>query len=251
MTFDPNEKLMNMRGKDYLEVKWRIVWFREENPKGRIETSIAMTDPIVVKATVYDDNGNIIADGMGTPKTQGVAKSRPFEGAETAAIGRALAHAGYGTQFTGEEEGEHLADSPVEKSVTPVTKKPKKKNLTRPLSPVDVKDQLLKKVGTRAGDTMTEKQEGLFKASFIPMFNTDQERHAFTFYIFGKESINDLAPAEKLSLIDWMALEKIDGGYIPSQDAITEAKRVYKHVQEQQGQLDFNVSADDVPEREF
>jgi len=54
-----------------------------------------------------------------------VAKLRPFEGAETAAIGRALGVAGYGTQFMGDEmdEGEHLADSPVEREAGKEQKK--------------------------------------------------------------------------------------------------------------------------------
>jgi len=112
--FNPKDYIMNMRGKDYLEVKWRIVWFREEHPKGCISTEITMTDPVVIKASILNEEGMLLATGFGTPKTQGVAKGRPFEGAETAAIGRALALAGYGMQFTGEEEGEHLADSPIE-----------------------------------------------------------------------------------------------------------------------------------------
>ena len=115
MKFNPKDHVMDMRGKQYLEVKWRIVWFRQEHPKGGILTSMESSDPVVMKATVIDDDGTILATGYGTPKTQGIAKGRPFEGAETAAIGRALAVAGYGTQFTDEEEGEHLADAPVEK----------------------------------------------------------------------------------------------------------------------------------------
>ncbi len=110
--FDPKSKITKMQGKDYLEVKWRMVWFRDDHPKGRIITDL-LNDGIV-KASVFDGEGNLLSTGHGTPKMQGVAKSRPVEGAETAAIGRALAHAGYGTQFTDEDEGEHLADSPVE-----------------------------------------------------------------------------------------------------------------------------------------
>jgi len=114
MTFNPKDHVMNMRGKDYLEVKWRLVWFREEHPAGRIETEVVTHDPVLMKALVFSAD-NLLATGYGTAKVQGVAKSRPYEGAETAAIGRALAHAGFGTQFTGEDEGENLADSPVER----------------------------------------------------------------------------------------------------------------------------------------
>lgn len=111
--FDPKSKVTKMQGKDYLEVKWRLVWFRSEHPKGSILTEIINED--LMKATIIDGDGKILATGHGSSKKMGVAKSRPFEGAETAAIGRALAHAGYGTQFTDElDEGDHLSDSPVE-----------------------------------------------------------------------------------------------------------------------------------------
>lgn len=113
--FDAKSKITKMQGKDYLEVKWRIAWFRDEHPKGAIITEVMQGDPTIVKATILDGEGKILSTGHGTPKMQGVAKSRPFEGAETAAVGRALAHAGFGTQFTDEfDEGEHLADAPVE-----------------------------------------------------------------------------------------------------------------------------------------
>lgn len=115
--FNAQSKLTKMQGKDYLEVKWRIAWFRDEHPKGSIITEIVSDG--VIKATIVDGDGKLLATGHGTPKMQGVAKSRPFEGAETAAIGRALAHAGYGTQFADElEEGDHLADAPIEKKVS-------------------------------------------------------------------------------------------------------------------------------------
>ena len=32
--------ILKLRGKDYLEVKWRLVWFREEHPDWSIETKI-------------------------------------------------------------------------------------------------------------------------------------------------------------------------------------------------------------------
>lgn len=113
--FDAKSKITKMQGKDYLEVKWRIAWFRDEHPKGAILTELASHDPVIVKATILDDDNRVMSTGFGTPKMQGVAKTRPFEGAETAAVGRALAHAGYGTQFTDEfDEGEHLADAPIE-----------------------------------------------------------------------------------------------------------------------------------------
>ena len=122
--FDAKSKITKMQGKDYLEVKWRLVWFREDHPKGSIVTEV-VKDVMLIKATVLDEDGRILGTGHGSPKMQGVSKSRPYEGAETAAIGRALAHAGYGTQFTAEDEDDHLADAPVERKETEAEKKQK------------------------------------------------------------------------------------------------------------------------------
>jgi len=118
MTFDPNKHLIDIKGKKYLPVAFRIQWFRDDNPKGMINTDVVSYDPLAVKAVIHDNDGNIIATGHGSAeKTPGaVWTGREIEKAETAAIGRALAHAGYGTQFTAEDEGTHLSDSPIESS---------------------------------------------------------------------------------------------------------------------------------------
>lgn len=123
--YDPKKHIMNMRGKEYLEVKWRIVWFRTDNPTGAITTHIVSTDPLMVRASITI-GGNEVATGHGSAeKKQGAVWSgRELEKAETAAIGRALAHAGYGTQFTGEDESDNLVDSPVEKKQVKSTPKP-------------------------------------------------------------------------------------------------------------------------------
>ncbi len=106
--------LINLKGKDYLEVKYRIIWFREEHPNCAIETEIMQhTDGhSVVRATVKDENGRIWAMGMKREDAKHFADH--IEKAETGAIGRAIALCGYGTQFAQEmEEGERIVDSPV------------------------------------------------------------------------------------------------------------------------------------------
>lgn len=124
MTFNANEHITNLRGKQYLEVKWRLVWFREEHPRGGISTEIINTDPVLVRAIITSDDGQILATGHGSANDNGqnvVWKGKAIEKAETAAIGRALAHAGYGTQFAPEddEEPDTVVDSPIAKKAAP------------------------------------------------------------------------------------------------------------------------------------
>lgn len=114
--FNPAEHLTNLKGKEYLEVKWRLVWFREENPEGSIETDIVeLTDQrCVMRARVNTGTGSAWSTGYGS-ETPGDFKDY-IEKAETKAIGRALAALGFGTQFAPElDEGERIADAPVER----------------------------------------------------------------------------------------------------------------------------------------
>lgn len=106
--------LLNLKGKDYLQVAHRIVWFREEKPLWRIQTDIHFTDNTqsVVRASILDESGNIMAQGTKSETAKGFADH--LEKAETGSIGRALALCGFGTQFAPEfDEGDRLADSPL------------------------------------------------------------------------------------------------------------------------------------------
>lgn len=107
----------------YLDVKYRLLWFRLHNPNGKIDTEIVHVDEkcAVVSCKLYADRSD--------PADQYVAKSsaqrfatqerygdRYLETAETAAMGRVLAAAGYGTQFCGATDmlGSDVVDAPLE-----------------------------------------------------------------------------------------------------------------------------------------
>jgi hypothetical protein len=111
--------ITNLKGKPYLMVAHRIFWFREENPTGFIETQVLQhtNDYSVVHSTVgiVDKEGRKLILGTGSKREDKGHFMDHLEKAETGATGRALALAGYGTQFTGDEleEGQRLADSPV------------------------------------------------------------------------------------------------------------------------------------------
>jgi hypothetical protein len=118
MTFNASEHLVKLQNKDYLEVKYRLVWFRDAFPHGIITTSMLQLDldrGLAVFKAIIDDGEGGIGTGHGS---ETVKDFRDFiEKAETKAIGRALAALGFGTQFTGDELSEHhrIVDSPVER----------------------------------------------------------------------------------------------------------------------------------------
>lgn len=107
--------LLNLKGKAYLQVAHRLVWFREDHPDWSIETEyVSVTDKAATaRAVIKDGSGRVIATGHKFENQQGFPDF--LEKSETGAIGRALALCGYGTQFTDDlEEGERIVDSPVQ-----------------------------------------------------------------------------------------------------------------------------------------
>lgn len=111
--------LISLKGKDYLQVAHRLIWFNEVESNFTIDTELVqVTDEQTVaraKIVVMDESGKVIKSAQATKRETKKDFSDHTEKAETAAIGRALALLGYGTQFAivELEEGERLADSPV------------------------------------------------------------------------------------------------------------------------------------------
>ena len=114
--FNPSEHLISLKGKDYLQVMYRLIWFREEKPNWCIETVALKHDEkgAVFTAKVYDDHGVLKSCGHGSETKSDFGDY--LEKAETKAVGRALAMLGYGTQFAPElDEGSRIVDSPVQR----------------------------------------------------------------------------------------------------------------------------------------
>jgi len=114
--FNPEDHFENIKGKKYLPVAWRLVWFREDHPDWSIETEVKdypEEKRAVSKARISNEQGRVIATGHKTAKPRGMIQDY-MELAETGSIGRALAYCGYGTQFAPElEEDEQIVDSPL------------------------------------------------------------------------------------------------------------------------------------------
>lgn len=145
-SFNVREHLMQIKNRggsaDYLPVQWRLVWFNEQCPEGKITIveKIIEPDREVEKEVMQWNNDTRrsekvikracgwayfhvrVEDGKG--KVGEAVKSESavdfddyIEKADTGATGRALAKIGYGTQFAPEFDEQHrIVDAPVERA---------------------------------------------------------------------------------------------------------------------------------------
>ncbi|MGD9894575.1 MAG: hypothetical protein AB7R89_26140 [Dehalococcoidia bacterium] len=118
--FDAGRYVVKLRGKEYLEVKWRLLWLRTQHPDANIETELVSHDVqrqmAIFRAKVSIPNGGS-ASGWGQEEAADFGDY--LEKAETKALGRALAALGFGTQFTEDfefgAEQERVVDAPVDR----------------------------------------------------------------------------------------------------------------------------------------
>ena len=121
MPFDPRSHTIKLAGRkdrngvagppiDYLPVKQRVRWLREEHPDAAIDSHIIEITPdqAIFQASVSVPGGG---SATATGSERKVAFADYIEKAESVALGRALAILGYGIDFADEfEESKEAAD---------------------------------------------------------------------------------------------------------------------------------------------
>lgn len=109
---------MKVSGGEYAKVNSRMLEFRNDNPKGKIDTNPEYIDAgdktyIQFKATIVKDKSDeASAEATGHARLINDDKQKTFEKCETIAVGRALAFLGYGADgeiASSEEMEEFLA----------------------------------------------------------------------------------------------------------------------------------------------
>jgi len=166
--FDPNDHIIQFRGKPYLECKYRIHWMRVEKPDWGIVTELVELSERIVgkgaaakavpfamfKATIVNEQGQVVAVSHGTETAEDWGDY--VEKSETKAIARALAAAGFGTiQSLEFEEGTdangdvNIADAPGNVGAKVV--KVAESKVAQPTTPSDTGDA---KKCAECGDTI-------------------------------------------------------------------------------------------------
>jgi hypothetical protein len=134
--FDPNNHIMQLKGRDYLNVQSRLLWFIRDQ-RALIVVGLAKLPYVVQTELVEMDRTNgwahfktYVRDVLGNEATMyGSESAKDFgdfaEKASTKSLGRALLALGYGTAFASEmDEGERVVDSPVVRRQSTVHERP-------------------------------------------------------------------------------------------------------------------------------
>ena len=125
--YDPNAHLMSLKGRDYLNVQNRLLWFIRDQ-RDFIVRGLATTSYVIRTELVEQDREagfahfkTYVRDVLGNEATMyGSEAAKDFadyaEKASTKSLGRALLALGYGTAFAPEmDEGDRVVDTPVDR----------------------------------------------------------------------------------------------------------------------------------------
>ena len=114
--FNKEQWYINLKGKKYLPVAARLVWFRQEHPDwGIVTQAIDLNEEkqyAIFQCSIFNEQGRVIATAHKKEDRQGFPDY--MEKAETGSVGRALGMCGYGTHDDPDfDEGSRLADAPI------------------------------------------------------------------------------------------------------------------------------------------
>ena len=100
MTKDLKDKAIDFKGKLYVLVSYRVLYFNETYPDGSITTELVSqpdADLVIIKATVKPNEKQTFTGYSQATWGEGyINKTSALENAETSAVGRALAFMGIG-----------------------------------------------------------------------------------------------------------------------------------------------------------
>jgi hypothetical protein len=104
-----NSGIVKIHGKEYQTVALRVQKFREAHPDWELSTEIIEANEkfVIMQARIYNTDGKCIATGHAEEfrSASQINSTSALENAETSAIGRALAAAGWGgTEFASANE---------------------------------------------------------------------------------------------------------------------------------------------------
>jgi hypothetical protein len=100
MSKELKDKAINIKGKQYVLVSDRVIYFNEAYPEGSITTELVSTpdaQTVIIKATIRPDTLRTFTGYSQATWGDGyINKTSALENAETSAVGRALAFMGIG-----------------------------------------------------------------------------------------------------------------------------------------------------------
>ena len=220
--FDPAaflRKLQNEAGEEqlYLDVKYRKLWFRLKYPLGKIAKRIIKleNDYAIIESRIYldrnDPEDNYISCAMAQRwRTEDDAYGKKYvESAETAAVGRALADAGFGIQFSepGEEHDPNPVDAPVTVSKTNENDLPPEDDEPFPEEPVPQQKKVSDEVGSEKSSPKGNKKEELSEHMSVEeltkkMTLDDAKAYIIPMGFYKGKTIGELC-LEKPSALTW------------------------------------------------
>tara|TARA_B100000963_G_scaffold44223_2_gene32973 strand:+ start:344 stop:886 length:543 start_codon:yes stop_codon:yes gene_type:complete len=172
-------KTVNIRGKEYVEVKERVKYFRQEkkyeNWTIATEFPVLDSEQAVCKATIADGTQRVIATGHAheIQSNGNINKTSYIENCETSAVGRALAIMGIGVDDSMASAGEvadaiHQQDKMSKPKPKPKLNNEDKANIMDSavgyIKSATDRQKAYNKVIKKHGDKLTDKQkDGLKK----------------------------------------------------------------------------------------